>query len=306
MATDDRAHGHLWEAYYSRFSDFSEAKVRDGAHPRALLHPEPAAHAVVLGHGLAASPFMLMDTALHLHEKHGFDVYLPLLDKHGLKKPNGMKGVTLEAWKANMEFGLEAAAERCPTVSVGGVSTGAALAFFQAATHPVINGTLLLFSAALGLADGWLNGKTKQQLLQTPLGYIMDVPTPLVQDNPYAYAHVDLDGARELARLIDEIDELWPRFATSASFPIPVFAAHSSADDVTDQARVQDLSDLVKPNRLTLYQIEQQHQVGHAAIVFRTPIRSEHGEIVQPASPCFAAMVDHLDTFLAEHCATSP
>ncbi|WP_054689136.1 alpha/beta hydrolase [Desulfosarcina cetonica] len=213
--------GRPWHDYYAQFSEFSDATVRPGCQPWVFTHATPAAKAVVLCHGLTDSPYFLKAIGRYFHHQLGYDVYLPLLQGHGLKKPKGMEGVQLEAWKANVDFAVRTAAGKAASVSIGGLSTGGTLSVYTACTDPTITGDLFLFSAALDLAGGpgGVIGEMKERLLLTPLADLLDSDAPLIGPNPYRYARMDMDGARELARLIKETDALLSGFDTAHPFP---------------------------------------------------------------------------------------
>jgi pimeloyl-ACP methyl ester carboxylesterase len=140
-----------WLNYYDRFSYFSPEKVRDGCHPR-IIEQVNSQKAIVLVHGLTDSPYFMSAIGDVFHQELGYNVYIPLLHCHGLKRPEGMESVELSEWKANVGFAIKSAAARCSRVSIGGLSTGGTLGFYMAATNPRINGALYLFSAALDLA----------------------------------------------------------------------------------------------------------------------------------------------------------
>ena len=186
MSTPD---GKEWLAYYGRFPYFSTDTVRDGYHPRVFEHEAATRKAIVLC--------------------------------HGLKEPKGMEGVELGEWKANVRFAVQAAAEKAARVSIGGLSTGGALSFYMACTKPRITGDLYLFSAALDLAGGPLGliGEFKEWLLGIPLIDALDSDKPLIGRNPYRYDRMDVDGAKELARLIKETDDLLKGFDAKPPFP---------------------------------------------------------------------------------------
>ena len=149
-----KARDHEWLDYYERFPYFSAEAVRDGCHPRIMEHEGPTAKAIVLIHGLTDSPYFMTAIGDYFFRNLGYNVYLPLLQCHGLKEPKGMEGVTLDEWKANVNFAVDIAASKAHQVSIGGLSTGGALSFYTAVKNPKINGTLYLFSAALDLAGG--------------------------------------------------------------------------------------------------------------------------------------------------------
>ncbi len=289
---------HEWFNYYERFPYFAPQKVRPGCHPRIMEH-DRAAKAVVLVHGLSDSPYFMTAIAEFFHKRLGYNVYLPLLHCHGLKEPKGMEGVQLEEWKANVSFAITTAASRCAHISIGGLSTGGALSFYMAANHSVINGALYLFSAALDLAGGpfGLVGEAKEKLLLSRfLTDVLDQNKPLIGDNPYRYSHIDLDGARELARLIQEIDELVNAYGRHKPFPKRVFAAHSESDTTADIAGIEKLEQVSDSHRFYFFRIPKRHGVAHASLVLKDPI-PKHAQPLEKENPQFQMMMDTIAEF---------
>jgi esterase/lipase len=295
--------GKEWLAYYERFPYFSTATVRDGCHPRVFEHEAATGKAVVLCHGLTDSPHFLAAIARHFHTYLGYDVYLPLLHGHGLKEPKGMEGVELGEWKANVRFAVQAAAEKAARVSIGGLSTGGALSFYMACTKPRITGDLYLFSAALDLAGGPLGliGEFKEWLLGTPLVKAFDSDKPLIGRNPYRYDRMDMDGAKELARLIKETDDLLKGFDAKTPFSKRVFAAHSESDKTADIQGIKRLQKKSLRDRFTPYFIPKDVGVSHAGLVLEKPIYASdaaEGEApLEEANPRFAEMMAAISEF---------
>ena len=209
--------------------------IRPGCEPFTLIHhPSHADHAVVLLHGLTDSPWYMQAIARRLHEQGGVNVFVPLLQGHGLKDPAGMKGVSHRVWLNNAVWALRAAKQTARRVSVGGLSTGGALATLLAfrdqegedlidgrprnrQSHSsagegnrerLINGGVLLFSAALRLKSvHLLKGHTKEAILRTPVAAIADLAKegylrlkngrdPLTGDDCYRYSTMDLGACR--------------------------------------------------------------------------------------------------------------
>jgi pimeloyl-ACP methyl ester carboxylesterase len=305
-ATVGKARGKKWSDYYRRFPYFSDAAVRDGCHPRVFEREPASGKAVVLCHGLTDSPHFLLAVARHFHNHLGWDAYLPLLHCHGLKDPRGMEGVELEEWKANVAFAVETAAKRADVVSVGGLSTGGTLSFYTACTHPKATGDLYLFSAALDLAGGpkGLAGEMKERLLRTFLADLLDKDNPLIGKNPYRYARMDMDGARELARLIKETDGLLKGFDDKNPFPKRVFAAHSECDQTADIQGIRNLQKKTPPERFTFYTIPRAENVSHASLVLEEPIFAVDAkpgdEPLEAANPKFADMMAAVAAFQAK------
>lgn len=295
--------GKEWLAYYERFPYFSTDTVRDGCHPRVFEHEAASGKAIVLCHGLTDSPYFLMAIARHFHTNLGCDVYLPLLHGHGLKDPKGLEGVELEEWKANIGFAVDAAAGRAEIVSVGGLSTGGTLSFYTVCTNPKVTGDLYLFSAALDLAGGpmGLIGEMKERILRTFLADLLDSQKPLIGRNPYRYARMDMDGARELARLIKETDGLLKGFDAKTPFPKRVFAAHSESDKTADIGGIRNLQKKTPPERFTTYFIPKAEEVSHASLVLEKPIlavdSAEGEKPLEKANPKFADMMVEVTAF---------
>jgi len=295
--------GKNWLAYYERFPYFSTDTVRDGCHPRVFEHGARVGKAVVLCHGLTDSPYFLAAIARHFHTRLGYDVYLPLLHGHGLKEPKGMEEVELEEWKANIGFAVDTAADMAEFVSIGGLSTGGTLSFYTACTTPKVTGDLYLFSAALDLAGGPLGviGEIKERILRTFLADMLDSKQPLVGRNPYRYARIDMDGARELARLIKETDGLLKGFDAKNPFPKRVFAAHSKSDKTADIGGILNLQKKTPPERITTYFISKTEDVSHASLVLEKPIfavdAAEGEKPLEKANPKFADMMAAVSEF---------
>ena len=199
-----------WHEYYQAFEYFEAESIREGNHPATLLHEGGSDKAVILVHGLTDSPHFVRAIGRHFHYQLGYDVYIPILQGHGLKTPGKMEGVELAEWKKNVEFAISTATSRSSIVSAGGLSTGGALCYLFGMTDPRINGPLYLFSAALGLFDLGATplGRVQEWLLATPLAKLLDPKKPLVGKNPFRYSYVPLTSARELAYLIQEIRAL--------------------------------------------------------------------------------------------------
>ncbi len=280
-----KARDHEWLEYYKRFPYFSADMVRDGCHPRIMEHEGPMAKAIVLIHGLTDSPYFMTAIGDYFFRTLGYNVYLPLLQCHGLKEPKGMEGVALDEWKANVNFAVDLAASKAHQVSIGGLSTGGALGFCIAVKNPKINGALYLFSAALDLAGGIsgvigdlvgdLVGDLKERLLRTPVADVVDFfdnLKPLIGINPYRYARMDLDGARELSKLIEETDALISGFNPKEPFSKRVFAAHSESDSTANITGIEDLQKISARGQFVFYRIPEAVRVSHVSLVLKEPI----------------------------------
>lgn len=293
-----------WMEYYARFPYHTPEDIRDGSHPRKREHPSNTDKAIVLVHGLTDSPHFMTAIADFFYEKLGYNVYLPLLKGHGLRDPKGMLGVRFEDWKQNVDFALETAGQNARLVSIGGLSAGGALSFYEAATSNRVTGSLYLFSAALDIAGGigGIMGEIVERVLRTPIARLLDKldkKKPLISKNPFRYARMDKGGAIQLSRLIKKADRIQSKMRKGQeSFPTRVFAAHSDEDHAAHIDGIKALSKVIGPERFTFFQIPP--GVRHASVVLKSPIyaRSEKAEeMLEKANPAFEDMMQAIAVF---------
>lgn len=293
----------LWPEYYQAFPAFSVETVRVGCHPKKMLHAAGAEKAIVLVHGLTDSPYFMSAIGEYFHGALGYDVYIPLLQCHGLKSPAGMAGVALDQWLENVCFAIRSAARGKPKVSIGGLSTGGALSYFLACTDARISGDLYLFSAALGLPAGpcCIPGWLKEWLLRLPLVDRLDRAWPLVGNNPYRYDRVSLNSAVELAQLIWKLNHLPLSFEGVGNPAGRIFAAWSEGDKVISLDKLRELQQRLPDNRFVPFIIPASDQVEHACVVLQDPIYALGAEPGAPplerANPRFAEMLAAITRF---------
>ncbi|NET52772.1 MAG: hypothetical protein F6K09_30090, partial [Merismopedia sp. SIO2A8] len=268
-------------------------------------HGDKREHVIVLVHGLTDSPYFMRAIGRYFHQKLGFNVVIPLLQTHGLKEPNGMKGVSLEEWKKNVAFAVKEATKRGNHVSIGGLSTGGALSVYQAMKEPnSITGGVFLFSAAIDLAGR--TGDLFERLLRTPVASVLDYREdsggqPLVGDNPYRYSRMDKGGARQLSRLIKEVDNLTEeKWDDREKAPLqPLFVAHSEADAAANiqgatsllEAKAKNAEKTGSENQSRFFRIAKGFNVSHASVVLQEPVFAKNGSPLEPANPFFDNMM---------------
>lgn len=322
----------LWENYLSSVEAWGSKElqvapeeIREGCEPFRLIHSTGQPRdALVLFHGLTDSPWFMRAIAEVMHQQGGMDVYVPLLQGHGLKQPQGMKGVSHEVWLRNASWAVGQARRSAKRVSVGGLSTGGALAVLlafrdqdgedlmtgQPTSGPrVIDGGVLLFSAALRLRQQIiLSGRTREQLLRTPIGTFLDYWNErfggtgdgsdlLIGDHPYRYARMDMGGATQLSFLVHHLDrKRRPRRGGNLrGLTQPLFVAHSEADTTAD---IRALDNLVKasqdrdPNQVCFFRIGKDFQVPHASVVLKKRADGRSGSPLEPPNPFFNEMMD--------------
>lgn len=252
-----------------RCPDFREPR---GNWPRILHHGRRTARAVVLVHGLTDSPRYLRAIALRFAER-GAGVVLPLLPSHGRRDPaREMRHADHRAWRRTVEQAVEIATLLGEDVSIGGFSTGGALAVDHALRHPeTIAGKVFLFSAALGLP--WY----ARLMLATPAlprwgdRWNERRANRGIGGNPYKYSRRFLVGGREVYRLIRAVR----RRAGDDGDPFGrfehrdrIFVAHSECDMTIPHAAVLPLVRADDP---------QQHHIAAAGL------RVRHEELVLDA-----------------------
>ncbi len=302
---EDHSH-YLWPEYYQAFPAFSPGTVRIGCHPRKMLHPSGAEQVIVLVHGLTDSPYFMSALGQYFYDILGYDVYMPLLQCHGLKSPtNGMAGVALAQWLENVAFAIRSAAGGTTRVSIGGLSTGGALGYYLACIDPRISGDLYLFSAALGLPRGpcGIPGWLKEWVLRRPLIGRLDSFGPLVGANPYRYDRVSLKSAAELAKLIGKIDHLPLQFTDTGNPRRRIFAAWSECDNVISLDKLCELRQRTPKDRFVSFVIPAAEQVEHACVVLQQPIHAlgaKPGSApLERANPRFVEMLAAIARFAA-------
>ena len=299
---DELAEEFFWGEYYDAFSYFVKDDVRPLCHPRKLIHPDGSEKAIVLVHGLTDSPYSMLAIAKYFHRELGYDVYLPLLQNHGLKNGDGMRGVKLASWKDNVRFAIDSALQGGRRVSIGGLSTGGALAFHYAATDLKLEGELYLFSAAFGLYGGKNNFLTPllEGGLKLPCIPYCTTHSSLVEDNPYRYSRVPLISARELVYLMDENRQLLQKIKEGKEFNNRVFSVWSEADMVVRTDLLADF-EFLGQTHFSSYIIPKKSGVLHACVVLAEDIYavgSNPGDpVLEPANPYFHMTMEALAQF---------
>jgi len=293
----------IWEEYLEEFSYFKKDGIRKENEPRKYLHKKRSGKAIVLIHGLTDSPYTMTAIGEYFHLELGYDVYLPLLQKHGLKEPGLMKGVSFTEWKKNVQFAIEKAAESSSEVAIGGLSTGGALGFHLSCTHPAVNSGLYLFSAAFRLYGGPKDifSRFLEYLLMTRFTLLFTSSEPLVGAHPYRYARVPFNSARELVVLMRENDRLLGQFSVDEKYNRKVFSAWSDDDTVVSVDALQGLSKVVNAEKYKSFVISKENKVHHACVVLEESIYavgSPPGSLpLEPANPSFNEMMEAVKKF---------
>ncbi|MGK7895681.1 MAG: alpha/beta hydrolase [Xenococcus sp. (in: cyanobacteria)] len=295
-----------WTDYYQHFNIHPKS-VRKNCEPRIMLQDPPTEKAIILIHGLTDSPFFMEAIGKRFYQ-WGYNVFIPLLDGHGLEDPKKMRGVKLETWMKNVDFAIQEAKNKyqCQVISIGGLSTGGALSVKKMLDSPTdINGGTFLFSAALDIAG--VIGNLLERLLRTRiilpiLAFTEDKwGKQLIGDNPYRYARMDKDGARELSKLIYAIDQQLKEIKKDR-IDKPLFVAHSEYDSAADIEGVEELIAKNNPDKTQFFRIGKDFQVSHASMVLESDVRAENGSPLEQKNPFFEEMMNLVNEFQKKHC----
>ena len=126
---------------------------------------------------------------------------------------------------------------------------------------------------------------------------ILDNDKPLIGVNPYRYARMDVDGARELSKLIKETDTLIKGFNPKEPFSKRIFAAHSESDSTANIAGIEHLQKISTPDQFTFFRIPKKIGVSHASLVLKDPIYATGASVgdkppLEYANPRFQEMME--------------
>lgn len=278
------------------------ALKNDGNAPVIFEVDNPKAR-VVLFHGLSDSPFFMRSIAENL-QREGYDVILPLTPGHGKKDADSdMQDSELKTrWYTHTNAVMDIVTQDDIPVWVGGFSTGGAFATWYALHNEMEVEGILLFSGALQLSSSaeamhniwgmkllakWLDGKYQS-----------------TGPNPYKYPSVASFSGLILMDIIDDIRDKLD--ATSVSMPI--FSAHSLADNVTLFEGIEYVTSRVEGEH-TIFKIDESYEVCHADIVMdpiqiidikfdKTLVDERERCAVPQANPLHRQMLQTLNHFL--------
>jgi len=106
---------------------------------------------------------------------------------------------------------------------------------------------------------------------------------------------MDMDGARELSKMIKETDTLIKQFNPKKIFSQRVFAAHSESDTTANITGIEDLQKVSLPDRFTFFRIPKAVGVSHASLVLKDSIYAGNARSGEPplekANPQFDQMM---------------
>lgn len=238
-----------------------EALRNSGNAPFILAHPQPTQKLIVLFHGLSDSPFYLRSIAQALYAQ-GHTVVVGLLPGHGITDPIEVlhDPDLAKRWRDYVVQVIDIVRPLGSELYVGGFSTGGTLATDYMLEHLAAVDGLMLFSGALRLAD---NAETLSKIpFAKWISKIIDGDYITTSSNPFKYPDISNHAA---LILMDIINDIRARLATTSGINIPIFAAHSQSDQVTPILGIQELIAVaIAPH--TLFEIAESMQVCHANV----------------------------------------
>ncbi|WP_137166125.1 alpha/beta hydrolase [Salinimonas lutimaris] len=294
------------ERQAQRYSVCSDTLRNEGNSPFILHHDKPVNNVAVLFHGLSDSPYFMQAIAGVLFD-NGFNVVVPLLPGHGKREADAdMSDSQLaERWQTHVDEIMTLAAPLGEKVYIGGFSTGGALAVDQYLDEPDSVDGIMLFSGALALSD---NAETMWKIWGIKLlARLIDGDYATRGPNPYKYPAVAGFAGLELMDIIDHIRE---RLDAGRHIEVPVFVAHSQADNTTPVHGVTDLLGYAN-GKNTLFEIDEEYDLCHADLPLnrklvadmhfdKSQVNAQERCAVPKPNPLFRQMSMMLKAFVAE------
>ncbi|MEM9091396.1 MAG: alpha/beta hydrolase [Cyanobacteria bacterium P01_F01_bin.53] len=316
---------------FTRLVVTSPALLRDGPgnSPQIFHHGTITDNVIVLIHGLTDSPYYMQSIAQDF-ARVGFNVVLPLLPAHGLRRPGrAFHQLKHTDWIETIDALCDLAKALGKKVSIGGLSTGGALSVRKAVKDPQsITGGLFLFSAALDI------GTVEQLVLQTEAGRMIarlrdqqlwlaktvreqlemildDQAAGKSNDffgigkNDYKYSVLFYEGASQLAEVVQEINEHYDKHDLKFSdLAQPTFVAHARDDDSALFRGVQLLVDNHPNEAVELFAMTG---VPHSSVVLKQAIVDDvRHEEYAPANPFYEKMSRQMLVFAERHLTFAP
>ncbi len=273
-----------------------------GNWPKILHHGRRTDRVLVLIHGLKDSPGYLEEIGRRFAAR-GINVLLPLLPAHGRRDPTAeMRRVNRSEWRSTVNRTVEIAATLGSELSIGGLSTGGALAIDKCLRHPTsVDGKVFLFAAALGLPT-----KARLVLSSRLVTRLCDALTERkagsgIGGNPLKYTRDFFAAGRQVHLLIRDIRRrAGADFKRLASLSDRIFVAHSEADVTIPPGAVKRLVDPSDPGQHHL--VPRALDVAHADLVMAEPMIYDKLTPNEPdpprANPEFEPMIEKALAFL--------
>lgn len=191
--------------------------------------------ACLLIHGLTSTPFEVREVAVALHEQ-GHTVQALLLPGHGTR-PEDLRRITRRDWTAAVERAWFELAQNHEYVFAVGISLGAALAVWLAATH-LLQGVIGLGTPfRLRRSAGLARLLAYFRPLVPKKGGNSSLRDPQARAVHPSYGAMSMWAVAEMAALLGEVRPLLPRITAPA---LLIHAAHDSVIAAENATRVYE------------------------------------------------------------------
>lgn len=237
---------------------------------------------ILLTHGLTDSPYLMKDLAAFF-QAQCFRVFAVLLPGHG-SRPGDLLKVRWTDWTRAVQFGADALAKEVDELYLGGFSTGAAAAIYQANRSSRVAG-LILFSPAIAVSS-----LAPVSCVLNNLGFLGDKRRwidLLPDEDHFKYESFPANAGCQISKLTSEIKSS----RSSNPITVPLFVA-ASQDDTTVKtaATIELVAAATNPvKKMVLYgdkQVENADSVLELVSVkdqAKHLLSSAHTGIVKPA-----------------------
>lgn len=218
-----------------------------------LLENGKYQNGIVLSHGLIASPYSMYPIAEYFQSKC-FYVLAPLLADH-VTRPGDFLNTHWEDWAQSQSFAINVLEQKAENVFLSGHSAGAALAIYEGAINPEIDG-LILFTPALQITAA-----AKYAKYVRALGAIFPKAAwyEIREDEAsYRYESITMSAAEETYDLIQAVNQA----LTDTPLTIPVFTVASVEDNTVDT------------NSILSFMASQSHPASSTLLFSQHPIAS--------------------------------
>jgi carboxylesterase len=203
----DAEHRRFKQDYHTHFLK-GETKPKHIGEP-FFLHNPTSPTGILLVHGLMAAPEEVRQWAQFLYAK-GYTVYGPRLAGHGTSAMD-LSTRKYGEWVASVDRGVDILKTCCSRIVIGGFSTGAGLALYQAIQNPAAFDGVISVSAPFkfkGISTNFVKllhswNQVAIQLGLAPLAkpYVLNHP-----DNPHInYHRCPIQGIVEVKALMKEV-----------------------------------------------------------------------------------------------------
>ena len=234
----DRPWENLLEQEYQRFAQaFQRHFIEQETKPEQigkpfLLHNEASKTGILLVHGLMAAPEEVRQWAQFLYSK-GYTVYAPRLAGHGTSAVD-LSTRHYEEWIKSVDRGVKLLRTCCDRIVIGGFSTGAGLALYQAIQNPDEFDAVIAISAPLkfkGLSVRFVELVHQWNGLVCGFGmnYLAMKYARNHPDNPHInYHRCPIQGLVEVKALMKKVD------TTLCRLTIPCMIMQANKDPKVD------------------------------------------------------------------------